>query len=280
MIDIHFGDNLEVLRGLPEAAFDLIYVDPPFNTGKRQTRVSLRTDRDPTGDRTGFAGSRYRTTRLGESHFADVFDDYLAFLGPRFVEARRVLAPHGSLFVHLDYREVHYVKVMLDGLFGRESFVNEIIWAYDYGGRSRRRWSPKHDTILWYAADPGRYTYRYDDIDRIAYMAPGLVGPEKAARGKTPTDTWWHTIVSPTGKEKTGYPTQKPLGVIGRIVRVHSNPGDRLLDFFAGSGTLGEAAHREGRHVVLIDDNPQALAVMERRLAFGDPVFHGWPAAG
>lgn len=275
MIEIYFGDNLEVLRTLPDSSFDLVYVDPPFNTGKRQSRTRLRTERDPAGDRVGFKGERYRTVQLGTSAFSDSFDDYLAFLEPRLEEARRVLRPEGSLFVHLDYREVHYVKVLLDGLLGRDRFLNEIIWAYDYGARTKKRWSPKHDNILWYAMDPARYTYRYEDVDRIPYMAPGLVGPEKAARGKTPTDTWWHTIVSPTGRERTGYPTQKPMGIVERIVRVHSNPGDRLLDFFAGSGTLGEAAHRNGRDAVLVDDNPEAIEVMRRRLASAEPVLRG-----
>src|SRR5690606_4996856 len=189
-------------------------------------------------------------------------------------EAYRLLAPHGSLFVHLDYREVHYVKVALDGIFGRASFINEIIWAYDYGARSKSRWSPKHDNILWYAKDPKNYCFDYEAIDRIPYMAPSLVGPEKAARGKTPTDTWWHTIVSPSGKEKTGYPTQKPLGILERIVRVHSRPGDRLLDFFAGSGSFGEAGARHGRHVVLVDENSEAIEVMRRRFENFPARFH------
>jgi site-specific DNA-methyltransferase (adenine-specific) len=278
-VDVHLGDNLDVLRGFADGAFDLIYVDPPFNTGRTQSRTTLRTVRDDVaGDRTGFQGKRYRSERLGTRAYADLFDDYLAFLGPRLEEAHRLLAPDGSFFLHLDYREVHYAKVALDAIFGRESFVNEIVWAYDYGARSRRRWSPKHDNILWYAKDPARYTFRYDDIDRVPYMAPGLVGPEKAARGKTPTDVWWHTIVSPTGKEKTGYPTQKPLGLLRRIVRVHSDPGGRLLDFFAGSGSFGEAAAREGRDVVLVDSSPEAVAVMTERLAFASPRLHGFPA--
>ena len=275
MLDIHFGDNLEVLRTLPDAAFALIYIDPPFNTGKVQARTRLKTVRDETGDRTGFQGQRYRSIKLGKQSYADIFSDYLAFLEPRLIEAHRLLTPDGSLFFHIDYREVHYCKVLLDGIFGRESFINEIIWAYDYGARATRRWSPKHDNILWYAKNPKNYTYRYDDIDRIPYMAPGLVGPEKAARGKTPTDTWWHTIVSPNGKEKTGYPTQKPLAILSRIIRVHSNPGDAVLDFFAGSGTTGEAALRLGRRATLVDNNPQALEVMARRLAFAKPQFHG-----
>ena len=277
-LDIHFGDNLEILRGFAGESFRLIYIDPPFNTGRTQSRKRLKTVRDANGDRTGFGGRRYRTTVLGESAFADSFDDYIAFLAPRLREARRVLAPDGSFFLHVDYREVHYCKVLLDGIFGRDSFVNEIVWAYDYGARSKRRWSPKHDNILWYAKDPRRYVYRYDDIDRVPYMAPGLAGPEKAARGKTPTDTWWQTVVSPNGKEKTGYATQKPLALLNRIVRVHSDPGDRVLDFFAGSGTTGEAAARNGREAVLADNNPQAIETMAKRLAFAAPAFHG--AAG
>lgn len=269
---IILSDNLPVLREMPSESVRLIYIDPPFNTGRRQTRRQLRTVADPEGgDRVGFQGKRYRTIRLGSMSFADVFDDFLAFIEPRLVEAHRLLTPDGSLFVHLDYREVHYCRVLLDAIFGRESFINEIIWAYDFGGRSRRRWSPKHDNILWYARNPSDYVFNYEAIDRIPYLAPGLVGPEKARRGKTPTDTWWNTIVSATGKEKTGYPAQKPLAVVERIVKVHSQEGDLLLDFFAGSGTLGEAAARNGRHFVLIDNNPEAVRVMAQRLAFCDP---------
>lgn len=275
VLDIHFGDNLEVLASMADGSFDLIYIDPPFNTGKKQARTQIKTVRDEDGDRTGFQGKRYRTVRLGSRAFNDAFDDYLAFLEPRLTEAARLLKPSGSFFLHIDYREVHYCKVLLDSIFGRHCFLNEIIWAYDYGARAKRRWSPKHDNILWYAMNPEEYTYRYDDIDRIPYMAPGLVGPEKAARGKTPTDTWWNTIVSPNGKEKTGYPTQKPIAILDRIVRVHSNPGDRVLDFFAGSGTTGDVAVRSGRSAVLVDNNPEAIEVMARRLAFAEPRFHG-----
>jgi site-specific DNA-methyltransferase (adenine-specific) len=278
MLDIHFGNNLDVLPSFEAGSFDLIYIDPPFNTGRKQERTRIRTVRDPEGDRVGFGDQRYSTEKLGSKAFADSFDDYLGFLGPRLEHAHRLLAPTGSLLLHLDYREVHYAKVFLDGLFGRDSFINEIVWAYDYGGRSKKRWSPKHDNVLWYAKDPGNYTFEYDEMDRIPYMAPGLVGPEKAARGKTPTDTWWHTIVGPTSREKNGYPTQKPLGVIDRFVKVHSKPGDRVLDFFAGSGTVGESAARNERNAVLVDDNPEAIEVMLERLAFAEPRVHGWPA--
>lgn len=276
-VDIHFGDNLSILKELPAASFDLIYIDPPFNTGKVQARTRTRTVRDQEGgDRTGFQGKRYRTVKVGTASFADSFDDFLGFMGPRLEEARRLLKPNGSFFLHIDYREVHYCKVFLDQLFGRDSFVNEIIWAYDFGGRSKRKWSSKHDNILWYAKDPKNYTFNFDEMDRIPYMAPGLVGKEKAARGKTPTDVWWHTIVPTNGKERTGYPTQKPLGILNRILKVHSQPGDRVLDFFAGSGTTGESAVRLSRDCTLIDSNVEAMGFMARRLSFASPVFHGW----
>ncbi len=265
---IYLGDNLPILRALPGGSVGLIYIDPPFNTRRRQERTPIATARDDAaGDRTGFGGRRYRTTRLESRSYDDFFDDYLGFLEPRLHEARRVLAADGTLYFHGDYREIHYCKVLLDRIFGRDSFVNEVIWAYDYGGRTRRRWPPKHDNILVYVKDPAHYVFNYADLDRIPYLAPGLVGPEKAARGKTPTDTWWHTIVPTSGREKTGYPTQKPLGVIRRIVRAASRPGDLVLDFFAGSGTTGAACLELGRRFMLIDNNPQALAVMARRFA-------------
>lgn len=276
-LDIHFGDNLPLLEAFAPASFDLIYIDPPFNTGKAQRRTRLRTERDALGDRTGFGGQRYRTVAVGTTSFADQFDDYLGFLEPRLRQARRLLTADGSFFLHVDPREVHYCKVLLDAIFGRTHFMGEIIWAYDFGGRGKNRWPAKHDNLLWYVADPKRYTFDFEAMDRIPYMAPGLVGPAKAARGKTPTDVWWHTIVPTAGKERTGYATQKPLGVLQRIVKVHSRPGDRVLDFFAGSGTTGEAAVRLGRDAVLIDQSPDALAVMQTRLAFAAPVFHGWP---
>lgn len=278
-ITIHFGDNLAVLQSLAPESVDFIYIDPPFNTGKVQSRRQISVKKDDDGDRGGFKGQRYRTTVLGTRQYADAFDDYLGFLAPRLTEAHRVLAADGSLFFHIDYREVHYCKVLLDEIFGRASFLNEIIWAYDYGARTRKKWPPKHDNILWYAKDPAAFQFHLDECDRIPYMAPELVGPEKAAQGKTPTDTWWHTIVSPNGKEKTGYPTQKPRGIVDRLVKVHSRPGDLLLDFFAGSGTLGESALALGRRCILVDNNPEAIAVMARRFAHSPVVWEGWAPA-
>jgi site-specific DNA-methyltransferase (adenine-specific) len=268
---IVLADNLEVLRALPDGAIDLIYLDPPFNTGKTQRRTTVRAERvaegeAAPGDQRGFGGRRYRTTELGTRAFEDAFDDFLGFLEPRLEECHRVLAASGSLFLHLDPRESHYAKVLLDALFGRGSFMNEIVWAYDYGGRSKRRWPAKHDTILWYARDPAHYTFNYDAIDRIPYMAPGLVTEEKAARGKVPTDVWWQTVVPTAGSERTGYPTQKPLAILERIVRVHSNPGELVADFFAGSGTTGEAAAKHGRDFLLVDEHDEAIEVMRTRL--------------
>jgi site-specific DNA-methyltransferase (adenine-specific) len=263
---IYLGDNGDVLPTLPDGSFQLAYADPPFNTGKTQTRRTIAAAADPDGDRTGFKGRRYRTALLNESSFRDSFDDYLGFLEPRLRELRRVLAPEGTLYLHLDYREAHYCKLLCDEIFGRDCFLNEIVWAYDYGARARRRWPAKHDTILVYVKDSERYYFDSAQVDREPYMAPGLVTAEKAARGKLPTDVWWHTIVSPTGREKTGYPTQKPLGILRRIVQASSRPGDWCLDPFAGSGTLGAAAAELDRRYVLIDSNPEAVRVMEERL--------------
>lgn len=264
---IIFGDNLPILRKMDSESIDLIYIDPPFNTGKVQRRTQIRTIPDPNGDRTGFQGKRFRTVKVGTKEYADAFDDYLGFLEPRLIEAKRVLKPTGSIYFHIDYREVHYCKVFLDEVFGRDSFLNDIIWAYDFGARTNRKWPTKHDNILWYVKDPNNYVFNTDEVEREPYMAPGLVGPEKAARGKLPTDVWWHTIVSPTGSEKTGYPTQKPLGILKRIMTASSRQGDVVLDFFAGSGTTGEAALLLGRKFILIDNSEEAMCVMAKRFA-------------
>jgi len=272
---VFFGDNLRVLRVIADGAIDLIYIDPPFNTGKVQARKQIKTSRSEQGDRIGFGDNSYTTQIVGERDYQDSFSDYLAFLKPRLEEAHRVLKADGCLYFHIDYREVHYCKVLLDEIFGRENFINEIIWAYDYGGRARDRWPAKHDNILFYAKNANKFTFNRDDIDRIPYMAPGLVSKEKAERGKLPTDTWWHTIVGTNSKEKTGYPTQKPLGVLERIIRASSNPGETILDFFAGSGTTGEACLRTGRRFMLVDSNPQAIEVMRKRFAERSDVEFG-----
>ena len=272
MEGILLGDNLPLLRELPDGCAQMVYADPPFNTGRTQARRTLATVAAADGDRTGFGGRRYATRLLQESSYRDSFDDYLAFLEPRLVELRRVLAPDGTLYLHLDYREAHYVKLLLDELFGRECFLNELIWAYDYGAKPRRKWPQKHDTILVYVKDPAAYHFDAEAVDREPYMAPGLVTPEKVARGKRPVSVMWHTIVSPTGREKTGYPTQKPEALVRRFVQASSRPGDLCLDPFAGSGTLGAAAVKLGRRYLLMDERPEAVEVMRARLGAIEPV--------
>ena len=264
--EILLGDNLDLLPGFADASFQLVYIDPPFNTGKAQRRKTLRTVSDPDGDRAGYQGRRYSTRLLRESSYRDSFDDYLAFLAPRLEEAHRLLKREGTLYVHIDWREAHYCKLLLDEVFGRESFLNEIVWAYDYGARSKRSWPKKHDTILVYVKDPKEYHFDAEAVDPEPYMAPGLVTAEKAARGKLPTDVWWHTIVPTSGHEKTGYPTQKPVGIVKRMVQASTREGDWCLDCFAGSGTLGAAAAQLGRRYVLIDSNPEAVQIMRARL--------------
>lgn len=261
------GDNGKILPHLPAESFQMIYLDPPFNTGRRQARQTLSTRRSSTGTRVGFQGQTYETVKGSLFSYNDSFQDYWEFLEPRLEQALRLLKPEGTLYLHLDYRESHYAKVLLDALFGRECFLNEIIWAYDYGARSKTKWPAKHDNILVYVKDPQNYYFNSEEVDREPYMAPGLVTKEKAEKGKLPTDVWWHTIVSPTGKEKTGYPTQKPEGIIRRMVAASSRPGDWVLDYFAGSGTLGAVAAKMQRRFVLIDQNPEAISVMKERFS-------------
>jgi site-specific DNA-methyltransferase (adenine-specific) len=261
------GDNESALDRLPAGRFDLIYMDPPFNTGRAQTRNTVQARLDPSAGREGFGGRRYRTRLLRSLSYDDEFSDYLAFLEPRLARARELLAAHGTLYFHIDYREAHYCKLLLDELFGREAFLNELIWAYDYGAKPRRRWPAKHDTILVYVRTPGGHHFDPDAVEREPYMAPGLVSAEKAARGKRPTDVWFHTIVPTNGREKTGYPTQKPEGVLRRIVAASSRPGGWCLDPFAGSGTLGAVCRELGRRFVLIDSSPVAIEVMRERLS-------------
>uniref|UniRef100_UPI0040485473 DNA-methyltransferase n=1 Tax=Aquiluna sp. TaxID=2053504 RepID=UPI0040485473 len=259
------GENLAALKSMPYESFQLIYIDPPFNTGRSQVRTNRSSISSTTGN-LGFQGKRYEQVVKSVLSYDDDFADYWAFLEPRLIEAYRLLNESGTIYLHLDYREAHYAKVLMDALFGRECFLNEIIWAYDYGGKSKSRWPAKHDTILVYVKNPTKYFFDSATVDREPYMAPGLVTPEKVARGKLPTDVWWHTIVSPTGKEKTGYPTQKPLGILRRIISASSRPGDRVLDFFAGSGTTAQAAFELKRKFVVVDQNPESIEVITGRL--------------
>jgi site-specific DNA-methyltransferase (adenine-specific) len=263
---LYFGDNLGILKTLETESVQLIYIDPPFNTGRTQTRGTTTTTRNDDSNRVGFKGQRYDIVKETVLSYDDEFEDFWSFLEPRLEEAWRLLNETGTLYLHLDYREAHYAKVLLDALFGRECFLNEIIWAYDYGGKSKNKWPSKHDTILVYVKNPAKYYFNSTEVDREPYMAPGLVTPEKVELGKLPTDVWWHTIVSPTGKEKTGYPTQKPKGILRRVIQASSHPGDLVLDFFAGSGTTGAVAAELGRIFILIDQNPESIEVITSRL--------------
>jgi site-specific DNA-methyltransferase (adenine-specific) len=260
-------DNLALLARLPAGCVDLVYVDPPFGTGQVRRLQAIRTGRGARA-RTGFGGRLYPFEVVSAHHYRDdmALDEYLSFLYERLAEVHRVLSPAGSLYLHLDFHAVHYARMLLDEIFGAEHFLNEVIWAYDFGGRAKDRWPRKHDNILLYAKS-SRWTFNRDDIDRVPYMAPGLVGPEKAAAGKLPTDTWWLTIVPTNGAERTGYPTQKPLKLLERAVRASSNRGDLVADFFCGSGTTGVAAKMLGRRYLLVDDNPEAVEIAGRRLA-------------
>ncbi len=271
-LEIYKGNNLDIMSNLSQS-FRLIYMDPPFNTGRDQTRKTLITKLSADGDRKGFKGKMYTSEVKSDISYSDTFDNLSEFLYPRIEIAYKKLTPDGSMAVHLDYREVHDVKIfVMDKIFGRECFMNEIIWEYDYGARSRSKWSAKHDTILWYVKDPKNYIFNFDSIDRIPYLAPGLVTKEKAAVGKTITDVWWHTIVC--GKEKTGYPTQKPQTITNRFIKMNSLPGDYVMDPFAGSGTFGESALLHGRNCVLIDEGEDALKVMEKRLMRWNPKIY------
>lgn len=266
---VYFGDNLAVLKSIPDSSVQLIYIDPPFNTGREQQRSKVTTRRSEQGNRIGFKGQRYETVKSTILSYDDQFANYWDFLEPRLEEAFRILNETGTLYLHLDYREAHYAKVLLDALFGPDCFLNEIIWAYDYGGKAKSRWPSKHDTILVYVKDPANYYFDSESVDREPYMAPGLVTPEKVEKGKLPTDVWWHTIVSPTGKEKTGYPTQKPIGILRRIIQASSKKGDTVLDFFAGSGTTGFVANELGRRFILVDQNSESIEVIKNRLPGG-----------
>lgn len=271
------ADNLEVLAVLPDGVVDLVYADPPFATGRNRRLASIRTG-DGDAVRRGFGGRSYRYRVVSDIAWPDdqPLADHLTALRARLVDVHRVLAPHGSLYLHVDWRTAHHARLLLDEVFGPDRFLNEIVWAYDYGGRARDRWPRKHDTILWYAKGE-RWLFDRDAVDRVPYLAPGLVGPDKAARGKLPTDVWWMTIVPPGSAERTGYPTQKPVRLLERIVAASSRPGDLVLDPFAGSGTTGVAAARLGRRWLLVDRDATAVEIADRRLR---SVMSGSGAAG
>lgn len=254
------------MKELSDGSVQMIYTDPPFNTGKVQKRQSIKTTQSSKGSRVGFQGKTYTETKGDIYSYNDSFKDFWGFMEPRLEEMWRILSEEGTLYLHLDYRESHYAKVLMDSMFGRDKFLNEIVWIYDYGGRSKKKWPAKHDTILVYVKDPNQYYFNSEEVDREPYMAPGLVTPEKAAKGKLPTDAWWHTIVPTNGSERTGYATQKPEGIVRRMIQASSKKGDLVFDPFAGSGTLGAVAEKLGRDYILVDQSDQAAEVIQKRL--------------
>jgi len=268
-IQVHYQDNLQFLKSLPDKCINLCYIDPPFNTKKTQKRTNYKMVPDENGS-VGFGGIKYKREAIVSTQYSDTFDDFIGFLRPRIEETYRILKDDGCIYLHLDWREVHYAKIMMDEIFGRDNFMSEIIWSYDYGAKSKCNWAAKHDNILYYTKDKKHYTFNYDKVPRIPYLAPDLAGPEKAARGKAVTNVWTETIVPTNSKEKCNYSTQKPLRILRRIVDVSSNPGDLCIDFFAGSGSFGAACKELGRNCILVDQNPEAIKVMMKRFNLTD----------
>jgi len=250
-------DCLPLLGALDDEVLDLIYIDPPFCT---------------QGRRSGRGGVGY------VDRWHDGLEGYLDFLRPRLAEMRRVLKPTAAIFVHLDYRTVHYVKLELDRIFGLGNFMNEIIWSYRTGGVSRRWLGRKHQTILAYAKSLGRHKFHVvrDGRFRTDGLNVDEAGrPYKSTtrgrlyfdpRGPALTDVWEIPFLSTVGNERIGYPDQKPLKLLERIIGCCTDPGDRVADFFAGSGTTLLAAERLTRRWLGCEINQGALALIRRRL--------------
>lgn len=235
-IEVHLGDILDLGENLPTV--DMIYIDPPFYTQREFKNFSDRwTD----------------------------LDEYLDELLRRVEVGWKLLKPGGNLLVHLDWRVVHHVRIRLDSIPGDAGeFQNEIIWKYNSGGASKARLARKHDTILWYTKSGADYTF---NVVREPYPYE-YSGKGFHPEGKMLSDVWTDIpIISTTGLERVGYATQKPLKLLERIIHIFSNPGDLVLDFYAGSGTTGVAAQGLGRSAILIDKNPEAVAKAEIRLS-------------
>ncbi len=253
------GDNLAFMSTLPDAHCELVYADPPFFTGRNHTQAN------------------------GQHRVRDCWPGgmrgYLEFLRPRLEQMRRLLTPSGTLYVHLDWHAVHYVKLLLDDIFGYDHFLNEIIWSYRTGGRSTRWFARKHDTILVYARCRGRQKFNLQRegrfrTDGLNYDETGR--PYKQTRagrlyfhpdGPAMTDVWEIPFLSTVSLERTGYPTQKPESLLERIITAATDPGDRVGDFFCGSGTTLAVAQRLGRDWIGCDLSPKAVRLARRRLA-------------
>lgn len=245
---VYLSEASRLMSELSEGSIDLIYADPPFGTNNRQ--------------------------RSGDLSYSDSFDDYVQFIKEHAAHLQRVLNDSGTAYVHLDYRWVHYAKVELDLTFGRENFLGEIVWSYNFGGRGKNFFAKKHDTILVYAKQKGHHVFNYDDIDRIPYKAPEMqyVGrsreeaERRIAAGQVPTDVWDIPIIGTNSRERVGYPTQKPTSLIRRIVVASSPVGGVVLDPFCGSGTTAIVAASVGRRFIVCDKSEDAVRVTGERL--------------
>ncbi|HOS42644.1 MAG TPA: site-specific DNA-methyltransferase, partial [Armatimonadota bacterium] len=249
---ILFGDCLPAMRALPDETFDLLYLDPPFFTGKHR-----HASQDAPGALPSYPDD-----------WADGLAAYLAWLGERLAEMRRLLKPSGALLVHLDWHAVHYVKVLLDRLFGMRRFQNEFIWYYSGGGASKRRFARKHDSILFYTKSDA-WTFHADRV-RTPYKwtdgQPRADGSARDyARGKLPDDVWEHHALLPWAEEALGYPTQKPEALLTRLLLPLTDPGDVVGDFCCGCGTTAAVAQRLGRRWMAGDASRPAVCLAAER---------------
>ena len=259
--EVYCADNLEIMRSLAtsdfKVKFQMIYMDPPFYSGAKY--FSRRSD-----------GSK-------KLAYSDVWGsgllEYLEMIAKRILIARELLSDDGLIWIHLDYRAVHYVKIIMDEIFGMENMVNEIVWGYRSGGASGRRFARKHDTILLYSKTK---EYKFNPQKEKSYNRGALPYNFKGVR-EYEDENGWYTLVNMrdiweipmvgrTSGERTGYATQKPEELIRRMVLASTDVGDLCGDFFAGSGTLGAVCMGLGRSFVLCDKNEDACRIMVDRL--------------
>ncbi len=248
-----YGDCLPVMRELPAGSFDCIYIDPPFFTGVER-RLQHSQQRGPS----------YADT------WGDGLQEYLDWLEERLAVMRELLQPEGALLVHLDWHAVHYVKVLLDRLFGMRHFQNEFIWYYSGGGASRIRFARKHDTILYYTRSATTWKFYADRVREPYKWTDGQPRADGSARdytrGKLPDDVWQHHALLPWAKESLGYPTQKPMALLTRLLLATTDAGDVVGDFCCGSGTTAAAAQQLARRWVAGDDSRAAICLAAERL--------------
>lgn len=275
MNQLLLGDNLQVLKTLPDESVDLIYLDPPFFSNRNYEVIW------------GDAGE----VRSFNDRWSGDMMHYIGWLKERVQEMHRVLKPTGSLYLHCDWHADAYIRVhILDPIFGEKNFRNEIIWAYtNSGGRSKNGFAKKHDTIFWYSKLSKNFIFNSKDvlIERRAGKTSrgGIIGIDKDGRsfqeiksngkvyryfldeGKIPEDVWTIETMPPHGRERLGYPTQKPEALLERIIKASSNEGDVVLDPFVGGGTTVAVAEKLNRKWIGIDQSVQAIKVSQERIA-------------